>query len=208
MDRCLDLLRQAAALRRAGSLTETALRPLVETVWPELEAAEAALRALTDPYLAAAMLWRTLGLGFRGNPNHLRPLDDHGPRLAADLLAALRLHNRLRRDLPRFVAWPEAGLSSGELVGDGGWCELCGQCCCHMGTVPTPPPGVDYPAYWYHVLAGEAIPAQPYCPFLFQTRDAEAFFCAIHPLKPIACSRFGRADCQRGREGRRCLAPA
>lgn len=198
---CLELLRQAGETRASGSLpSPEALLPLAKALWPDQ--AEQAAQALADPYLAATMLWRTLGQGFRGNPNHLRPRDQDGPRLSRDLLTLLDLHLRIRRDLTGLVAWPASGQPVGELVGDGGWCDLCGQCCCHCGTVPTAPPGVSYPAWFYHALAGETAHPQPYCPFLFQALGKPLFFCALHPIKPIACSRFDRADCGRGQPGR------
>jgi hypothetical protein len=144
------------------------------------------------------MLWRTLGQGMRGNIHHLRPRDRHGARLAQDLLACLRLHTRLWEDLPARVDWPAAGLKAASLVGDGGWCDLCGQCCCHCGVVPAPPAGVDYPAHWYHVLAGEAVTPQPYCAFLCQALGRPLFFCGLHPVKPRPCRDFDRVACQRG----------
>jgi hypothetical protein len=198
---CLELISRAGASRAAGSLPSRAdLTPLAQALWPDQ--GEAALQALCDPYLAATMLWRTLAEGFRGNPNHLRPLDCDGPRLARDLLALLNLHQRIRFALPGLVDWPEGGQPAHELVGDGGWCDLCGQCCCHCGTVPTAPPGVSYPAWFYHALAGETVHPQPYCPFLFQALEEPLFFCGLHPIKPLACIRFDRADCARGRPGR------
>ncbi len=204
---CRELLSQAGQTRAAGSLpSRQTLLPLAEALWPGQ--AQPALQALTDPYLAATMLWRTLGQGFRGNPNHLRPLDSDGPRLARDLLALLGLHLRIRRGLSGLVAWADGGQPAGELVGDGGWCDLCGQCCCHCGTVPTAPPGVLYPAWFYHALAGETVHPQPYCPFLFQALEEPLFFCGLHPIKPLACSRFDRTDCERGLPGRGYLEPS
>jgi hypothetical protein len=202
---CLDLLSRASQVRAAGRLPgQNELLVPAKALWPD--SGEEAAQALSDPYLAVTMLWRTLGRGFRGNPNHLRPLDNNGPRLASDLLDLLKLHLRIRAALPGLVDWPEGGLSASELVGDGGWCDLCGQCCCHCGTVPTPPPGVSYPPWFYHALAGEVLHPQPYCPFLFQALEEPAFFCSLHPIKPIACSRFDRQDCDRGISGRGCLA--
>ncbi len=198
---CRALLRLVGEARAAGRLPgREEVLPLARSLWPQ--AADQAAAALVDPFLAATMLWRTLGQGFRGNPLHLRPLDDDGPRLARDLLALLELHLRIRRGLAGLVEWPAGGQPAGGLVGDGGWCDLCGQCCCHCGTVPTPPPGVDYPAWFHHALAGELVHPQPFCPFLFQTLERPLFFCGLHPIKPVACRRFDRADCERGRPGR------
>ncbi|KMY67978.1 hypothetical protein AAU61_09095 [Desulfocarbo indianensis] len=197
---CLELLSWAGALREKGlPVGEHEAARLAGLIWPP---EEAAAEALADPYLAATMLWRTLGQGFRGNPNHLRPRDQDGPRLASDLLTLLKLHLRIRRGLKGLVAWPEEGQSMAGLDGDGGWCDLCGQCCCHCGTVPTPPQGVDYPPWFYHALAGEALLHQPFCPFLFQALERPLFFCALHPIKPLACRRFDQTDCRRGRPGR------
>ena len=198
---CLDLLSRAGETRASGRLPDPeSVLPQAGALWPDH--VDQAVQALIDPYLAATMLWRTLGQGFRGNPNHLRPRDDDGPRLSRDLLAILQLHLRIRCDLAGLVDWPVGGQPAGELVGDGGWCDLCGQCCCHCGTVPTAKPGIDYPAWFYHAIAGEALHPQPYCPFLFQALEEPLFFCALHPIKPIACSRFDRADCERGLPGR------
>lgn len=198
---CLDLLVQAGQTRAAGVLPgHKDMLAAARALWPD-EAEEAA-QALVDPYLAATMLWRTLDQGFRGNPNHLRPRDTHGPRLTRDLLILLKLHLRIKNALPGLVDWPQAGQPALDLVGDGGWCDLCGQCCCHCGTVPTPPEDVRYPPWFYHALAGEALHPQPYCPFLFQALERPLFFCGLHPIKPIACRRFDRDDCERGRPGR------
>lgn len=198
---CQDLLRRAGEARASGVLPNREdILPQVEALWPEQ--AEQAVRALCDPYLAATMLWRTLGQGFRGNPNHLRSRDHDGPRLSRDFLALLILHLRIRNALNGLVDWPADGQPAGELVGDGGWCDMCGQCCCHCGTVPTAKPGVNYPPWFYHALAGETVQPQPFCPFLFQAVEEPLFFCALHPIKPIACSRFDRADCERGLPGR------
>ena len=200
---CLSLLQKLAGLRADGRTVSTEkVLSLLGPVWPFPEARLAAARALSDPFLAVTMLWRTLGQGFRGNPLHPRPRDTGGPRLAAALLAILRLHLKIRTDLPALVAWPETGVAADSLAGDGGWCDLCGQCCCHAGTVPTPPAGVDYPPYFHHALAGETAYPQPYCPFLFQTNDRTLFFCGLHPLKPLACRRFAETDCRKGRGGR------
>lgn len=200
---CLNLLEDLGASRARGGPPAPALASrLAATVWPDPAQAAEAAQALTHPYLALTMLWRTLGQGMRGNPHHLRPRDADGARLAGDLLAILRVHTRLWRDLPGLVSWPAAGVAADSLVGDGGWCDLCGQCCCHCGVVPAPPPGVDYPAYWYHLLAGEAVAAQPFCVFLFQALGRPLFFCGLHPVKPLPCSVFDRADCERGRPGR------
>lgn len=192
------LLRQAAQARLSGGPREPDLE-LISLAWSDESDRQTAAQALADPYLAVGLLVQTLINGFRGNPLHRRPLDDDPDRLADDLAAIFRLHLRLRAELPGRVDWPEDGVSGLGIVGDGGWCDLCGRCCCHMGTVPHPPPGVDYPAWWYHALAGETIDCQPLCPFLFQARDAEVYLCSIHPIKPQACRNFDRADCERGR---------
>jgi hypothetical protein len=196
---CLNLLTNLGQRRARGgppSLEEA--RALAAAVWPGPAGHEAAAQALSHPYLASTMLWRTLGQGMRGNPHHLRSRDADGGRLAGDLLALLRLHTRLWEDLPARVQWPAGGVAADTLVGDGGWCDLCGQCCCHCGVVPAPPAGVDYPAHWYHILAGEAVAPQPFCAFLFQALGQPLFFCGLHPIKPRPCSDFGRADCERG----------
>lgn len=199
MSPCLDLLENLGRARALGqAVTPELAAPLVERLWQAPPERQQALQALGDPYLALTMLWRVLALGLRGNPLHPRPRDQEGQGLARDLLAFLRLHLRIRSDLPALVAWPEDGLDFRELNGDGGWCDLCGQCCCHAGTVPTAPPGVEYPAYWYHALAGSSLYPQPFCPFLFQARELPLFFCGLHPIKPLACSRFDQADCARG----------
>lgn len=200
---CLDLLCQASQIRATGCVFgQGDALSFAKKLWPG--AAREAVQALTDPYLAVTMLWRTLGRGFRGNPIHLRPIDNDGPLLARDLLDLLRLHLRIRAALPGLVDWPKDGQPAGELVGDGGWCDLCGQCCCHCGTVPTPPPNVSYPPWFYHALAGEMLHPQPYCPFLFQSLGKPVFFCSLHPIKPKACSHFDQRDCERGLPGRGC----
>lgn len=178
------------------------VRDLLPRVWPDPGQRERASQVLADPHLAHTMLWRTLALGFRGNPNHLRPLDRDGRRLAEDLLAFLGQHARLRAGLIGRVDWPSQGVPAATLLAEPGWCDLCGECCCHCGTVPTPPPGVDYPAFFYHLAAGEGLSPQPYCPFLFQTLGRPLFFCGLHPIKPVACTAFDRQDCARGRPGR------
>lgn len=206
---CLTLLQAVAGLRAAGRpVTVEHALSLLAPVWPFPDARLDAARALSDPFLAVTMLWRTLGKGFRGNPLHPRPLDTTGPRLAADLLAFLRLHLRIRADLPALVALPESGVTADSLKGDGGWCDLCGECCCHAGTVPTPPQRVNYPPYFHHALAGETLFPQPYCPFLFQALGLPFFFCGLHPIKPVACRRFDEKDCERGRGGRGYRASA
>ncbi len=202
-DPCLTLLSDLGRERAlGGGISLQRARPLAARVWHDSGEVELAVAALCDPYLALTMLWRTLALGLRGNPVHPRPRDPAGPALTADLLAFLRLHLRLRGDLPALVDWPAGGLDHRQLHGDGGWCDLCGECCCHAGTVPTPPPGVEYPAYWYHALAGSTLHPQPFCPFLFQAQGLPMFFCALHPIKPLACGRFGQGDCRRGRPHR------
>lgn len=199
---CLELLAGLGRRRSGGAPPPPGeARRAAEAVWPRPLAGRAA-RALADPYLALTMLWRTLGRGFRGNPLHQRPRDRESPELARDLMAFLELHLRVREALPGLVAWPAGGQSAEGLQGDGGWCDLCGQCCCHCGTVPTPPAGVDYPPFFHHALAGEPLWPQPFCPFLFQALGAPRFFCGLHPVKPLACRRFDRDDCQRGRPGR------
>ena len=202
--RLLEDLGRGRALGLLPSLEQA--RQAAGLVWADPSQREAAARALADPYLALTMLWRVLALGFRGNPLHPRTRDRDDRHLAGDLLAFLKLHLRLRGDLADRVDWPEEGLAAGDLRGDGGWCDLCGECCCHAGTVPTPPPEVDYPAYWYHALAGESLLPQPFCPFLFQARNLPVFFCGLHPIKPLACRRFDRTDCARGRPHRGYLA--
>lgn len=200
---CQDLLTELGRARALGQAPDLAgVEPWLATIWPRPQDQASARATLSDPYLAHTMLWRTLTLGFRGNPRHLRPRERDGVALAADLLALLRIHLRIRKELGGLVDWPEEGVSANDLVGDGGWCDLCGECCCHNGTVPSPPPGVDYPAFYYHLLAGAGVLPQPYCPFLFQARDRPVFFCAVHPVKPVACSSFGAGDCRRGRPGR------
>lgn len=178
------------------------VREFMPRIWPDPDQEERAALVLADPYLAHTMLWRTLALGFRGNPNHLRPLDRDGHRLAEDLLTFLDQHARLRAALADLVDWPGHGLPAAALLQDGEWCDLCGECCCHCGTVPTPPPGVDYPAFFCHLAAGQGLTPQPYCPFLFQTLGRPLFFCGLHPIKPVACRVFGERDCARGRPGR------
>lgn len=206
---CQDLLTDLGRARALGQSADVAGQAdQIQAIWPRIEDQASARAALADPYLALTMLWRTLALGFRGNPRHLRPVDRDGAVLAADLLTMLKNHLRIRRALPDLVSWPAEGQSAGDLVGDGGWCDLCGECCCHNGTVPNPPPGVDYPAFFHHLLAGSGVLPQPFCPFLFQARDRPVFFCAIHPIKPVACSRFGAPDCRRGRPGRSYRARA
>jgi hypothetical protein len=196
---CLTLLERLGRARGRGALRGRAqARELAAGVWPDPAERELAAQALCQPHLALTMLWRTLGQGLRGNPHHLRPRDGEVLRLARDLLALLRAHLRLCSDLAGRVDWPAGGVPAGSLSGDGGWCDLCGLCCCHCGTVPAAPTGVDYPAYWYHLLAGEAAPPQPFCPFLFQTLDRPLYFCGLHPIKPLPCRQFDRADCQRG----------
>ncbi len=198
-----DLLTDLGRARALGLSPDLApVREVLPRVWPDGGQRERATQVLSDPYLAHTMLWRTLVLGFRGNPNHLRPLDRDGRRLAEDLLVFLGQHARLRAGLVGRVDWPAHGLPAATLLQDGDWCDLCGECCCHCGTVPTPPAGVDYPAFFYHLAAGEGLSPQPYCPFLFQTLGRPLFFCGLHPIKPVACSVFDRQDCARGRPGR------
>lgn len=202
---CFALLSELAELRAAGRLPGAAqARAWCAALGLEPGDNEAVAQALMDPYLPAGMLHQVLVQGFRGNPLHPRPRDADDQRLASDLTAYLRLFPRLRRDQDARpeLGLPPGGLASTDLVGDGGWCDLCGQCCAHGGTAPNSPPGVDYPPYWYYALAGETLYPQPFCPFLVQTVDIPSFFCAIHPIKPLACSRFDRADCDRGRPHR------
>lgn len=200
---CQNLLTQLGRGRALGRPPDlAAVEPWLSLLWPQAADQDRARAALADPYLAHTMLWRTLVLGFRGNPRHLRRPDTSGAVLAADLLAILANHLRIRQELGGLVDWPAEGLAGTELAGDGGWCDLCGECCCHNGTVPSPPPGVDYPPFYYHLLAGAGVTPQPFCQFLFQARDQPLFFCGIHPIKPLACSRFGAGDCLRGRPGR------
>lgn len=200
---CAELLTTLSAIRSAGGPPPAAqATPLVEAVWAEPAQRTDALKALASPYLPLNMLESTLVRGFRGNPNHLRPRDENGPRLASDLLAFFRLHLRIMAALPTLVDLPPGGVPANDLHGDGGWCDLCGQCCCHCGTVSTAPDTVRYPPWFYHAIAGEPLWPQPFCPFLAQTLSQPRFFCAIHPIKPLACSRFDQADCQRGRPGR------
>lgn len=178
------------------------VRKILASVWPDSELRQRAAAALADPYLAHTMLWRTFVLGWRGNPNHLRPLDQDGQRLSTDLLTFLGQHTRLRAGLTGLVDWPRRGLPAEVLLTDADWCDLCGECCCHCGTVPTPPLGVDYPAFFYHLAAGEGLTPQPYCPFLFQSLGRPLFFCGLHPIKPLACRAFDQRDCARGRPHR------
>lgn len=200
---CQALLADLGRERALGGAIEAPrARALAQRVWPQAPQAKEALAALCDPYLALTMLWLTLGLGLRGNAHHPRPRGERGQDLARDLLAFLRLHLRIRADLPALVDWPAGGLPHQDLEGDGGWCDLCGRCCCHAGTVPTPPPGVEYPAYWHHALAGATLLPQPFCPFLFQSQGLPLFFCGLHPIKPLACRDFDRQDCRRGRPRR------
>lgn len=200
---CLALLENLSGLRSEGRcITKEHALCLLAPIWPLPEARLAAAKALSDSFLAVTMLWRTLGQGFRGNPLHPRPRDTNGPRLAADLLAVLRLHLKIRADLPALVAWPASGVAADSLEGDGGWCDLCGHCCCHAGTVSTPPAGVEYPSYFHHALAGETLFPQPYCPFLFQSLERPLFFCGLHPVKPLACRLFDEKDCHRGKKSR------
>jgi len=196
----LASLGRARALGLAPDLDP--VRGLLPRAWPDPDQEERAALVLADPYLAHTMLWRTLALGWRGNPNHLRPLDRDGRRLAQDLLTFLDQHARLRSGLTNLVDWPGRGLPAQVLLADAGWCDLCGECCCHCGTVPTPPPGVDYPAFFYHLAAGQGLAPQPYCPFLFQTLGRPLFFCGLHPIKPLACRAFDQRDCDRGRPHR------
>ncbi|KIX15212.1 hypothetical protein [Dethiosulfatarculus sandiegensis] len=177
----------------------------VHAIWPETFEAELVLEGIQAPHLAWTMLFRTLVRGLRGNPLHPRPLDQDSPELAETVLTFVKLHLRIQKHLPDLVLWPEQGLDADQLIGDGGWCDLCGQCCCHAGTVPHPPQGIDYPPFFYHALAGETLYPQPFCPFLFQAMGQPAFFCGIHPVKPIACSRFDKTDCERGSQGRGCI---
>lgn len=208
LNHCRGLLTVLGGLRAAGGPPpEETARPLVEAVWPAGQERRDALAALASPFLALTMLERTLVRGFRGNPGHLRPTDDDGPRLAADLLSILRLHLRMNAALPALVPWPRQGVPAGELTGDGGWCDLCGMCCCHCGTVPTPPAGAKYPPWFHHAIAGESLWPQPFCPFLFQAIGQPLFFCGLHPIKPLSCSRFDQKDCQRGLPGRGFLRP-
>lgn len=199
----LELLAELSQLRLLGrTLDQPRLEKACAGLWPEPAEQDLALRALQDPFLALTMLWRTLGQGFRGNPLHPRPHPSQGQRLIQDLMAFFRLHLRLRGDLAGRVDWPQAGVPASALRGSGGWCDLCGECCAHAGTVPTPPTGITYPPYWYHALAGHTLYPQPFCPFLFQSRQGAVFFCSIHPIKPLACRDFDATDCQRGRPGR------
>ncbi len=200
---CLALLEDLGGGREQGPPPRPEqAHALAAGVWGDTGERTQAVQALCHPYLALTMLWRTLGLGLRGNPHHLRPRDRDGARLARDLLVFLRLHLRLSEKLKGVVDWPAAGLPANALEGDGGWCDLCGQCCCHCGTVPAPPPGVSYPPGWYHALSGEALHFQPFCPFLFQALGQPLYFCGLHPIKPLPCRDFGRADCERGRPTR------
>lgn len=193
------LLERLARQRDQGrAVTADQAARLGAALWPRAAELDQAVAALADPCLALGMLHRVLVEGFRGNPGNRRPRDRDDPRLARDLLDFLRLFGRIRRDLPAYVDLPPEGVAAASLHGDGGWCDLCGQCCVLGGTVPTSPAGVDYPAYWYHAIAGQSLYPQPFCPFLFQANDAPLFFCSIHAIKPLACARFDRADCRRG----------
>jgi hypothetical protein len=177
----------------------------VRAIWPETFEADTILEGIQSPYVAWTMLYRTLARGFRGNPLHPRPLDQDMPKLRADILAFVKLHLRIQKHLPKLIPWPKQGLDADQLIGDGGWCDLCGQCCCHAGTVPHPPKGIDYPPFFHYALAGETLYPQPFCPFLFQAMGQPAFFCGLHPIKPVACSRFDKSDCERGILGRGCV---
>ena len=200
LDRLSGFLKKVAEARTMGAAIDSSwLEAECTELWPREKGA--AVAALTDPFLAVTMLKRVID-GFRGNPHHLRPLDTDGVRLAADLLTHFRMHLRLRRGLDGLVDWPAYGLPGGDLEGAGGWCDLCGECCVHCGTVPNTPPGVDYPAYFYHAISGGWLSPQFFCPFLFETRDSGLFFCGLHPVKPLSCSRFDLEDCERGRPGR------
>jgi hypothetical protein len=188
----LSRQREEGRLPRPGQVARAAC-----AWWPEVEAG-ALGRALGHPLAPVTMLWRVLGQGVRGNPLHPRRRDRDGVRLAQDLAGWAKLFNRIMTDLPARVPWPSDGVPASSLEGDGGWCDLCGLCCAHAGTAPHPPDGVEYPAYWYHALAGQTLWPQPFCPFLFQTTERVNFFCGLHPIKPLACRRFDQADCQRG----------
>lgn len=207
LEEVLGFLEDLSAARRADRLpARREVADAARQLWPEADAATAA-RALSHPLAPVTMLWRVLGRGIRGNPLHPRPRDRDGRVLARDLLAWCRLFNRITNDLPGRVDWPAEGVPASSLEGDGGWCDLCGMCCAHAGTVPHVPPGVDYPPYWYHALAGETLWPQPFCPFLMQTTGGTLFFCGLHPIKPLACRRFDRDDCRRGRPVRGLVAP-
>ncbi|MGD8561615.1 MAG: hypothetical protein PVG03_03735 [Desulfarculaceae bacterium] len=200
---CLQLLADLGETRAQGRpLGPQQMTAAATLIWPLAGPCQEAIKALCSPYLALTMLWRTLGQGFRGNPHHPRPLETKGQRLSADLLAFLRLHLRIISDLPGLVEWPPSGVPAETIAGDGGWCDLCGECCCHSGTVSAAPAGVAYPAYFHHALAGEILFPQPFCPFLFQALGQPLFFCGLHPIKPLACRCFDQQDCQRGRQGR------
>lgn len=204
---CLEVLERLGEERARGApLSPESAREAALALWGS-DCAEAA-EALISPHFPLTMLWRTLGQGFRGNPQHPRPRDEDGDRLAVDLLAFVRLHSRIVAALPGLVDWPPAGLPASELSGDGGWCDLCGQCCCLGGTVPTPPEPIRYPAFFYHAISGETLFPQPFCPFLFQALNQPLFYCGLHPIKPLACRRFGHPDCERGRTGRGFKKPA
>ena len=61
---CLDLLSGASQTRAAGRLPSRGeILTQAETVWPN--STDEVVQALSDPYLAVTMLWRTLGCGFR-----------------------------------------------------------------------------------------------------------------------------------------------
>ncbi|MCB2188176.1 MAG: hypothetical protein KQJ78_17290 [Deltaproteobacteria bacterium] len=208
-DELLALAREFLAAVGPARAAGAPLEPSAFAAWParlwpgdpaaQVAAQDAARAGLADPYLPWTRLWEVLALGHRGNPLHPRPRDTQGPRLVRDLAAYLTLFRRLRADLTGPLALPARGLAFGELAPDeGGWCDFCGRCCCHAGTVPTPPPGVRYPGWWYAALAGETLFPQPFCPFLLQTRDRPAYFCAIHPVKPVACRSFGPRLCATG----------
>lgn len=198
-----ELLNLLADLREQGQpVDQPSALALAAEVWADADERSDVAQALSDPSAPLGMLRQVMVRGFRGNPLHPRKRDADDKQTARDLLAYCRLFLRIRSDLGELVERPPDGVAGASLHGADGWCDLCGQCCVHGGTVPTPPKGTQYPAYWYHALAGESLYPQAFCPFLYQARDAPLYFCSIHAIKPIACRVFDLKDCERGRPHR------
>jgi len=158
-------------------------------------------QALSDPYFPLAMVTQTLFAdvtGMRFYINKRRP--DLEPVLAKELLEWTEIFHRIRLDIRAFfdaktiTCIPFDGKR--HPLPSGNWCTLCGVCCQIGGVPPDPPPGITYPDHWHAFLAGKTVENQQLCPFLCQYFGEPMFFCGIHNIKPMACRRFDKKDCQ------------